>query len=942
MAMLLKNGEKFSGCEIIAKCGSGAFGITYLARDPIGRTIVIKVITSLQHSEREMKGIRNYMKVSGKHPGLLRIFHVGKTDEGFYYIMEAADDCGKNGKYTPATLGNLFRQGKKFTPDEAVSITRNLLSALKLMHEENLIHRDIKPDNIIFVNGQAKLSDPGLVIEVGQSASFAGTFGFIPPETASGEKETDQKDDLYALGKVFYCMITGCPPRKYPQLPKDMKPEICRQVYPALTRMCNQNPKKRFRSSDEFLEGLPEKLEKPTPLEKLRGDFRDWRILNREKYRAALTALFLVCFGATTVSAALAAKEYLSMKKNGEWRKTVEAFLKLNENRPGLTEFQIMVYLPGQLKRYRDLIDGLNSAKKEARWQQAAETCGTLKRFLEDAAVKLMPPVPEQQKTLKDDYTASGAAHSFLATPLSAYLSEKTLLDYRKKLETFDSGAFYGRGGPACGKNWNHSNEFALPMIFVPSGAIRMRHSGKIARIPYHFWICKNEMPHEVLTAYLQISPQKSPRSNTPMERAAWNDILFVCFMITEKWKRDGFLPPGYIVRPPTEQEWEFAANNAWLGPDDTPLIERAVIAENSQNRTWPAGTKFPGRLGTVDMYGNVSEIVTPFLPTKQQNSVMVRGGSYRSKEKNCFEQMEYLKIQCIPDTIGFRPVVAPGTMDYFDREFFLSGPQQCRAQGKIYELFGGNLGSFDWETSKELCELLGGKLAEFQNNEHLKAVCRGVPLIRNWPVFVGGKKIDGEWRWLGSGKKIDFGIFRKSRESGENNYLMLYISGWAPVNKYKGPLFLCEWEEKEFDRRNEHLKSGKKLPRELIRFSWKNRSFMLIDSGMIWSSAYRFCELLGGRLACLDEPELRSFVIEKLDPYRDSKILLGGYAKRNEWFWLTGEKAGLDLRKKEMGQIPSRNRNFIVLENGKFYDSQFSDLFLCEFGPDSFSSNSL
>ncbi len=225
MSIFLKAGDIFSGCEILAQCGKGSFGIAYLAKNPIGQKIVIKVISSSRSSERELKGLRNYMQVSGKHPNLLHIYHIGEIPEGFYYIMEAADDCGENGIYRPATLGNLFRSRKRFTPEEAISITRDLLAGVEVMHKSNLIHRDIKPDNIIFVNGRAKLSDPGLVIEAGQSASFAGTLGFLPPEALNGECN-DQRGDLYAIGKVFYCMVTGFQPKQYPELPLDMRLEV--------------------------------------------------------------------------------------------------------------------------------------------------------------------------------------------------------------------------------------------------------------------------------------------------------------------------------------------------------------------------------------------------------------------------------------------------------------------------------------------------------------------------------------------------------------------------------------------------------------------------------------------------------------------------------------------------------------------------------------------
>ena len=200
---ILKNGDMFAGYRIAALCGKGAFGVVYLAEDPAGRKVILKIIESALYSERELEGLRNYMLISGEHPGLLRIFHIGKEGDGIYYTMEAADNCRQGDGYLPATLGNLFRLNQRQTPDDAVRIIRELLAGLKVMHDANLIHRDIKPDNIIFVNGQAKLSDPGLVAEAGQSVTFAGTLGFIPPEAFEKEMKPDPAADIYAIGKVF-------------------------------------------------------------------------------------------------------------------------------------------------------------------------------------------------------------------------------------------------------------------------------------------------------------------------------------------------------------------------------------------------------------------------------------------------------------------------------------------------------------------------------------------------------------------------------------------------------------------------------------------------------------------------------------------------------------------------------------------------------------------
>ena len=271
----LKKGESFAGCEILAPCGKGAYGVTYLAKNPIGKTIAVKII-SLPHAlERELRGLRNYMAVSGEHPGLLKVFHIGKHEQCCYYTMEAADNCGDKDNYQPATLGNLMRQGKTFSPDEAVAVTKDLLKGIAVMHNADLIHRDIKPDNIIFINGKARLSDPGLVITTQEYATFAGTLGFIPPEMMEEGMPANKQSDLYAIGKVFYCMVTGNPPKMYPRFPDHMDISVCRQLFPVLSCACNTDAEKRFQSAEDFQKELPDTLAPPTFVEKLRTDFRD-------------------------------------------------------------------------------------------------------------------------------------------------------------------------------------------------------------------------------------------------------------------------------------------------------------------------------------------------------------------------------------------------------------------------------------------------------------------------------------------------------------------------------------------------------------------------------------------------------------------------------------------------------------------------------------------
>ena len=941
MSVFLKAGDTFSGCEILGRCGNGSFGITYLAKNPIGQKIVIKVVSAPHNSDRELTGLRNYMQVSGKHPNLLKVFHIGETEDGFYYIMEAADDCGENGEYRPATLGNLFKIHRRFTPEEAIEIIRGLLAGVQVMHQANLIHRDIKPDNVIFVNGVPKLSDPGLVIEVGQSASFAGTLGFIPPEALNGENNT-QEGDLYALGKVFYCMVTGNPPKQYPQLPMDLRIEVCRQIYPALVRMCNADPKKRFKTADEFLSGLPEKLEKPTRWDIWRENFRNWRILNEERFRRILTMFTVLTVVLLTAAGILLVRSHRKYVRTEQMRRHIRAFEQLTADRRELLGLQLQNYLPDRLEEYERLAADLRSAEGAENWPLAAKTGEKLRAHLQESAEKLIPGLPADTGDFAAGLAASGAMHGYLSTPLSVYLDPVRLNELRTDLAEFDKKLYNGWTGPRCGKNWSTSQYSGMPPLgFVPPGVVKLPVTGKVVKVPYCFWIGRTEVPHEHLTHLLEITPHKSPYSNTPAERISWNDVLFYCSKLTDYMQNAEQLPPGYIVRPPNEEEWLLAANNAWLGPDLTPFAERAWFKDNSEQRSWPVGSKKPNRLGLFDIYGNVAEMVLPHNWLGPTDSIATLGGSFLSVEKQCYTRSSYKMFQCIPPEIGFRIVIAPGTPDYFDRHFYISSPHQARMGGKVFELFGANLGSFDWNQANDLCRLLGGRLAEITSLKQQTALRTAIPLFNSWSTLLGARRVGKKWIWLHSRREVNFGPWKISKTKANRDCLMITAGRiWRPVTSTtRNPLFLCEWDEKDYERRNEHLKQAGPLPLVKRKFTVGERTFLLIDSGMLWNVACRYCELLGGRLACLDTPELAARVKKELKPFAKSKILLGGYARRNEWLWLSGKKVEFDLIPDGNSPIQSRNRNFVVLKGNRFYDSQFSHMFLCELPAESVSS---
>lgn len=212
-------GDVLGDYKLLVKCGSGAYGSVFLAENELTKQqYALKIIYyGGRNYERELKGVIHYHKVCPR-TSLLQIYHVGKGEDFFYYTMDAADNRRKFGEYIPDTLSNRLKESGKLTAAETKKMFSELSENLETLHSFGLFHRDIKPDNILWISGKATLGDIGLVTDT-QFTMLAGTPGFIPQEVMSGTREFEAKDDFYALGKVVYCAVTGLPVSQFPEYP---------------------------------------------------------------------------------------------------------------------------------------------------------------------------------------------------------------------------------------------------------------------------------------------------------------------------------------------------------------------------------------------------------------------------------------------------------------------------------------------------------------------------------------------------------------------------------------------------------------------------------------------------------------------------------------------------------------------------------------------------
>ncbi len=251
--------------ELLRRIGRGAYGEVWLGRSVTGAYRAVKIVSAQSFDdtrpfEREFSGILKFEPISRKHDTQVHILHVGRREDYFYYVMELADDQVTGPqvepeRYAPRTLRSEVSQRGRLPFEECLSISLALTTALEHLHGHGLVHRDVKPANIIFVNGVPKLADIGLVTALDATRSFVGTEGFAPPEGPG----TPQAD-IYSLGKVLYEMATGKDRQDFPELPTNLDELASREgmleLNAVVAKACRPDPGERYASAQAMHDEL--------------------------------------------------------------------------------------------------------------------------------------------------------------------------------------------------------------------------------------------------------------------------------------------------------------------------------------------------------------------------------------------------------------------------------------------------------------------------------------------------------------------------------------------------------------------------------------------------------------------------------------------------------------------------------------------------------------
>ena len=566
--------------ELLDEIGRGGMGVVYKARQTdLDRIVAVKRILPESGSASMVSRFRSERNTIAKlnHQNILTVYDAGEDDKGPWLAMEYVE----GGR----TLKDRMKEGA-LPEEEVLSLGLCLCRALSCAHREGIIHRDVKPTNVLIDrDGTPKLADFGLARE-GRGSDLSvtgygmGTMAYAAPEQLRDAKGVDHRVDIYGLGALLCHLATGESPRT---IRESAIPVRFRSV---LLKALSERPGDRYFSVDEMAKALEGAADQATaPVAAVSGE---------------------VCPNPDCGVPTPEGEKYCDRCGTGLYEKCP---------RPGCdNEVRVGKAFCGKcgldIPAWRKADEHLATAKEHemtCRWGEAAEACrASLKVFPNHEAarelLKKMEKAAEMEiagfaRLREETFSCGGQTHT-----VAIYEHEKTGLEF-----VLVPGGSFKMGSPS-GESHRRNNE--------------RQHTVKVNP----FLICRTVCTQEAWDRIGGDDRRRWRGTDLPIDGVSWDDCTAWC-------KKAG-------LRLPSEAEWEYACRAGttgrfYFGNSESNLGLYAWYYRNSRAKTHPVGQKTPNAFGLYDMHGNVWEwcqdwYVSDYDKTPPDGTAYGRGGSFR------------------------------------------------------------------------------------------------------------------------------------------------------------------------------------------------------------------------------------------------------------------------------------------------------------------------
>ena len=671
--------------EIVSELGEGGMGKVYKARDTAFQDgyVALKVLNAEYSKNEEMR--KRFFDEAQKarrmsSPHVVKVFDYGSADGLLYIAMEYIE--GED-------LGKRLKRAGTIAPDEAVRIAMEVAIALEESHEKRVVHRDVKPGNIMIdKTGHVYVTDFGIAKTVGSlsQTSHMGTPLYMSPEHHLG-KPVDQRSDLYSLGIVMYEMLTGDVPfhaetpstigllhiSQAPEPPRSRNGQIHGWLNSVVMRLLAKNPDSRFQSCGELVGALRERITVTIPRPPMSATSRKWLLIGLQGVAAVIVGVAVVMWydKPNPVPPPLISAEE-RREKAEDWVSKAKEYEKINE------------YIEAKHAYSKALKDEPENREAKA----GSERC---KEILDKESKRI-----GEEKARKDEavsYVAKGRE----SEKTGNYAKAKDA--YSKALEQEPGNSEATEGIKRCESKQADAKQIKES---VSTQAVATNYTEHVAGVEMEFVMVKggeyemgcgswtggcddDEKPVHTVTLsgfYIGrcevtqgqwrkvmggVNPSrfKECGDDCPVEQVNCEDV--------EKFIKELNRITGNKYRLPTEAEWEYAARSGGKGEkyagtsDDGNLKNYAWYGGNADGKTHKVGLLNPNGLGICDMSGNVWEWVADMHGAYSSASVknpknesgsdrVIRGGSwsYEPRDVRAAYRLSYPPSRRL-DRVGFR-----------------------------------------------------------------------------------------------------------------------------------------------------------------------------------------------------------------------------------------------------------------------------------------------